>query len=187
MKSAQNDASQAEERRKKGLLFVLLTVLLAAALFLFWPAVSTMRNQAAVNERSAFSERKGTMSHGPGPMSGGGPFAELGLTDEQRKKIDGLMQEQMDKAQKDAKPDGPVMVAFPMDKIRSVLTPEQQKKLDAHEKAMRENMASGKGDTLLPPPSGGDGPTLLHQNGKAGGLEGGPGGPSMLFIRKSGP
>jgi Spy/CpxP family protein refolding chaperone len=156
----------------------LLLIALALLLFLIagvqvWPAIVNWHNHAQVEQHAALGLGHGPLSHKT--MHGkGGPLAELGLSPEQHKQIEAIMQETIQKERAKFTPSdsgaksGPkaIQIPIPMERIRSVLTPEQRVKLDDMEKRMKAHFASpGPHDVMLPPPGHAPSPMLyLHQD-----------------------
>ncbi len=149
-----------DDRRKTISMIVLCCLLFLFAGARFWSMAADSRQQAELNSRNPSIQQQIVSKYGPPGMKkapfGYGhpgkekdPFGELGLTAEQRRKIDDIMNSSMPNLPPPGPGealtaasglDGPHVartqlsmnrrIRLPMDKIRAILTPEQQQTFD---------------------------------------------------------
>lgn len=167
---------------QRGRNIALIAVAIVLMLFAgsrFWSAASDWRAQAEINQHPPAIQHKIVAHAGPQRPD---PFRDLNLTDEQRRKIDDIMQESLPNPPPGESRPGPVSmvlgsrrlpnppppgeagspgprvfkISFPEDKIRAVLTPEQRAKFDEMHRRMKSQ--GGRrfqlGGPDAPPPGG---------------------------------
>jgi len=153
-----------ETRRKNMMLAAVALLLLIFAAVLVAPTFARWRHHAQVEEHAALFAPKVITPHGA-MGEHGGPLTDLNLSPEQEKQIHTMMKEtiQQERA-KGPHPDGKVTIRMPIDRLRSILTPEQRRLLDEKEKKMKEYFAMpGHYDTMMPSPHGSDAPSIPFQ------------------------
>jgi hypothetical protein len=192
------------ERKKTIGLIVLCCLLFLFAGARFWSMAADSRQQDETNSRTSPIQQRIVSNVGPHLMKMD-PFQDLGLSSEQRRKIDEIINASMPKlpppgaggspgrrhvlitigpgpqpapdagmpaaaqtqgVAADSGPDRPVTIraAIPIDKIRAILTPEQQRKFDEMHK-----MPIGSGGPMVTgPAAGGPGGMVLMHRGQDG-------------------
>jgi Spy/CpxP family protein refolding chaperone len=151
-----------DDRKKTIGMIVLCCLLFLFVGVRFWSMATASRQQEELNSRSSPIQQRIVSRVGPPRMALKDPFGELGLTAEQRRKIDDIMNASMTELPPSGAgggarrnvlftmgagpvppgpgealtaapgPNGPhvVRITLPMDKIRAILSPEQQRKFD---------------------------------------------------------
>ena len=147
-----------DDRKKTIGMIVLCCLLFLFAGVRFWSMAADSRQQAELNSRNSPIQQRIVSKYGP-PKMEKDPFGELDLTAEQRRKIDDIMNSSMPKKLPAPGPNHVVRMTLPMDKIRAILTPEQQRKFDQmHSESGKPGDTSGgpmvTGSAANPPPGG---------------------------------
>lgn len=156
-----------ETRRRNVIMAAVALLLLLFAVVLVAPTFARWRHHGQVEEHAAFASPKVLSPHGA-IGEHGGPLADLHLSAEQEKQIHSMMRETIQQErEKGPQSDGKVTIRIPIERIRSILTPEQRRILAEKEKKMKDYFATpGHTDTLTSPSQGSGGPMMYFHQGQ---------------------